>query len=189
MKNICLVVISALALFGCSHRTSNDVHYTPGSQYDQSKSQTAEQQKAPPQTTPVKTNADDSQSASVPNKKADIAPSPVQESSLRSCALSDVVLINQIVGDMLENIKAMNREVASAKTSMSFGDTLDAQEHMKTAREDVSKVIESCQSFGKIVDVANCTIGSVKEIADKFHCGTDILLRDKIDEAIERLNH
>jgi uncharacterized protein (DUF2147 family) len=119
---------------------------------------------------------------------AEVVPAPFQDSSLRSCELSDVVLINQIVETMLENIKAMNKEVASAKASMSFGDKLDAQEHMKTAREDVSKVIESCQSFGKKGDVANCTIASVKGMADKFHCGTDVLLRDKIDEAIERLS-
>ena len=180
MKAICLTLISVIALFGCSHRTSGDVHYTsaPGHQFDQSKSQNANQQKTP---------AQDSAATSAADKKAVEQKS---EETMRSCADGDqdmfsisAVLISKKIESADHEASKMNQGVDSESVTL-------ANAHLASAIQITNDAVSLCSSSELSIDVANCSLSNVKDAAQKMKliCDSASALSSRLDKMVQKKN-
>ena len=175
MKAICITLLSVVALFGCSHRTSRDVHYTaaPGNQFDQSKSQTADQQK-----TPAQANA-------TPVKKAVESKSP---ETMVSCADGDQVIFLKGIVLVSKAIEAVDHEVSKMGQGVDSDSVTLAKAHLASSIQMANEVVSLCSEMESKVDIANCNLSNVKEAAQKMtiSCDSASALSSRLDKMAQK---
>jgi hypothetical protein len=178
MKAICLTLISVVALFGCSHRTSHDVHYTPapGNQFDQSKSQNADQQKTP---------AKDSAATSAADKTA-VEPKSVE--TMRSCADGDQDVFSVSTVLISKKIESADHEASKMNQGVDADSVTLAKSHLASAIQIANDAVSLCSSSELSIDVANCSLSNVKDAAQKMKmiCDSASALSSRLDKMVQK---